>query len=312
MTNETTTSAVDPVLLQKGYWKAVAALLGYGNRVKRIASFTQLDVVFVAVVGSLLVTYVLGIQLTLAPVVVALVVFAVYVGDRISDIKREPESTSERNAFMRRYRTELSVASALSYGLAVAIAAFGGPVVLLLTLVPGIAWILYASDVMEDVVPSMIRLKKVVVLNSVIVAAGWAIALVYIPVAFADHGVGPLAMVLFAYFFLDIFIGTEIPNFRDMADDAKNGVTTLPIALGARWSRRLLHSFNVFLVAILLVAFVNELFSLAFIGAALIGRLYAAGLQSFIGRTERHRLLEFLYEMDHVVVAAVLTGIFYL
>ncbi|AKH97338.1 UbiA family prenyltransferase [Halanaeroarchaeum sulfurireducens] len=303
MSKQTTTSTVTPTLLPKGYWQIVALLLGYGHTLKRIAVFTQLDVVLIGIVGSLLVTYVLGLQLTLAPGVVALVVFAVYVGDRISDIKREPESTSERNAFMKHHRTVLSVASAMSYGLAVAIAAYGGPVALVLTLVPGIAWVLYASEVTEDAVPVIIRLKKFVVLNSAIVAAGWATALVAIPVAFADQGVGPVGMVLFVYFFIDIFIGTEIANFRDMADDARNGVTTLPLALGVRRSRQLLHVINVFLVAILLVAFVHELLSLAFLGAALLGRLYTAGLQGFIGRTERHRLLEFLYEMDHVVVA---------
>lgn len=312
MSNKTTTSTVDLHLLPKEYWRIIAVILAYGHKLKQIAVFTQLDVVFVGIVGSLLVTYVLGLQLTLAPLVVALVVFAVYVGDRISDIKREPESTSERNAFMKRYRTVLSVGSALSYGIAIAIAAYGGPAALLLTLVPGIAWILYASDVTEGVLPSMTRLKKIVVLNSAIVAAGWATALVAIPLAFADRSLGPVAIVLFAYFFIDIFIGTEIPNFRDVADDAKNGVTTLPLALGVRRSRQLLHSINVFLVAILLIAFVNEFLSLAFLGAALFGRLYAAGLQGLVGRTERHRLLEFLYEMDHVVVAALFVTIVFM
>lgn len=296
---------VEPSHFPGGDWKIISVLLGYVYVLKRIALFTQLDVVLIGVVGSLLVTYVSGLQLTLAPVVVALVVFSVYVGDRISDIKREPESTSERNTFMKRHRTLLSVGSALSYGLAVAIGAYGGPIVLLVTLVPGIAWILYASEVAEAIAPEMRRLKKIVVLNSVIVAAGWATALVAIPTAFADRSIGPVGMVLFAYFFVDIFIGTEIPNFRDVADDARNGVTTLPLALGIRRSRQVLHVINALLVAILLIAFVHELVSPVFLGAALLGRLYTAGLGRFIGRTERHRLLEFLYEMDHVLVAIV-------
>lgn len=309
MSNETTTVTVDPDLLQGGYWQFLAVVLGYGRTVKRIATFTQLDAVFIGIVGSFLTTYVLGIQLTLAPLVVALVVFAVYVGDRIGDIETDPEATAERNAFMKRHRTVLSVTSAASYGLAIGISAFGGPQVLLLTLVPGFAWILYASGAIQDVSPSMPRLKNIVVLNSAVVAAGWATALVYIPVAFAGEAVGPVAVVLFAYFFFDVFIGTEIPNFRDVADDASNGVTTLPIALGVHRSRLLLLSINLALVTILLIAFVHELLSVAFLEAALVGRLYTAGIQGFVGKTDRHRLLEFLYEMDHVVVATALVAI---
>ncbi|MFB6109838.1 MAG: UbiA family prenyltransferase [Halodesulfurarchaeum sp.] len=302
--NRTVASGATPPL----YWYLLSVGLTIGKRVKNVILYTQLDIVGMGVAGTLTVMYVLGLELSLAPVVVGLVTFGVYVGDRISDIKRDPEATSDRNAFMKRHKTALSVGSAVGYGLAIAIAVLGGPFALAVTIVPGLVWVLYASDVMASA-GLLKRLKRVLVLNSALVAFGWATALVFVPLAFAEAAVSPIAMVLFAYFFLDIYINAEIPNFRDVADDAANGVSTLPTVFGVRRSRQLLYAINALIVFVLAFAYLQGLLTLVVTVAVLLGRGYAIGVNSLVGRTERYRLLELAGEMKHVFVGLLLLGV---
>jgi len=95
-----------------------------------------------------------------------LVAYGVYVGDRISDVRYDPQATSERSAFIGRHRRLLSVTSAGAYGLAIALSTLGGPLALAITLVPGATWILYVVDLSERSFVPLKRLKTVLVLNS--------------------------------------------------------------------------------------------------------------------------------------------------
>ncbi|MDR5657026.1 UbiA family prenyltransferase [Halodesulfurarchaeum sp. HSR-GB] len=273
---------------------------------KDLFVYTQLDIVGMGVAGVLTVMFVMSLPLSPAPLVIGLVTFGVYVGDRISDIKREPNATSDRSAFMRRHKSVLSVSSALAYGLAIAISVFGGPLALAITLVPGIFWILYASDWLDSVGTSVKRLKNILFVNSSVVAFAWATAVVFLPVSFANASITPTVIVLFAYFFFDIYINAEVPNFRDIEDDAANGVSTLPIVFGTRRTRHILYSINIFLVAIISIAYVHEWLPLVVVGAIIVGRLYGIILNGFLGRVENYRQLELLGEMKHVIVGLLL------
>lgn len=309
MSNKTATTTVEPSHPWEFDSRVFAVLLGYGHRLKQIAQYTQLDLIAMGVAGMATVMLLLELPLSPAPAVIALVTFAVYVGDRISDLKREPQATSARSRFMKRHQTVLSVASASAYGLAITIAAFGGPLALGITLMPGLSWVVYASEWFDGLGASLSYMKRILLVNSAIVGIAWAVAIVFLPVAFANAAIGPVALVLFGYFALDIFVGTEIPNFRDIKDDVENGVRTLPIVFGVTRSRHIIYTINVLILGVLLYAFASELLSITFLGAALVGRAYAVALHGFIGRTDRYRLLEFLGEMKHVIVAAVFAGL---
>ncbi|MDZ7850744.1 MAG: UbiA family prenyltransferase [Halodesulfurarchaeum sp.] len=311
MSSKTTTQSIEPGLLSGELGEFFAVLLRYGHRLKQVANYTQLDLIAMGVAGVVTVMLLLGLPPSPAPLVIAFVTFAVYVGDRISDTKREPEATSARSQFMNRYKTPLSIASAGAYGLAITVSVFGGPLALAITLVPGLSWVLYASDFLNGTGLPISRLKRVLVLNSAIVGVAWATAIVFLPIAFANAEIGPIAVVLFAYFALDIFLGTEIPNFRDIEDDIANDVRSLPIVFGITRSRHIIYTINVLIVGVLLFAFTTELLSVAFIGAALVGRAYAVTLHGFVGRTDRYRLLEFFGEMKHVLVVIVFAGLLF-
>lgn len=276
---------------------------------KQVIFHTQLDIVAMGVAGTLVTMMVLSLPPNPAPLVVGLVAYGVYVGDRVSDAKQEPEATAERAAFYRRNERLLSVTSAVAYGLAIAISTFGGPVALGLTLIPGVSWVIYASDWTDFEGTSLNRLKSVFVLNSTIVAFAWGIAMVFLPVAFAGSGVSAIAVVLLVYFFVDIFVNTEIPNVRDVEDDRKAGVDTFPTVLGVEKTRHALYILNGVLVLFLIGVVVSTQLTAVIVGTLLIGRAVALFLNFFVGRIEDYRVLEMAGELNHVLVAVLLFGL---
>ncbi|ELZ44888.1 hypothetical protein C463_08027 [Halorubrum californiense DSM 19288] len=82
------------------------------------APFTAL----VAAVEVTVVTVALGVPLSTAPVAVGLVAFAVYAADHVADAEGDAGSTPLRARIAFRYGDQLTVAAAVSYGLAVALA----------------------------------------------------------------------------------------------------------------------------------------------------------------------------------------------
>ena len=223
------------------------------------APFTAL----VAAVEVAVVTVALGVPLSTAPVAVGLVAFAVYAADHVADAEGDAGSTPTRARIALRYADQLMVAAAVSYGLAVALAAGAGPAALALVLVPGAVWIGYATDWLpaagDLVAPlgevSVPRLKDVFLLNSAAVALAWAVAVVAAPLAFAGVPVDsigtPAVGLLFAYVFARSFVDVEVPNVRDVAADAAQGVATLPVVYGVTGTRRILFAVDAVAVGLL-------------------------------------------------------------
>jgi 4-hydroxybenzoate polyprenyltransferase len=255
------------------------------------------------VAGTLITMVMLSLSPNPAPVVVGLVAYGVYVGDRISDVKYDPEATSERSAFIGRHRRLLSISSAGAYGLAIAISTLGGPLALAITLIPGATWVVYAVDLPGSSIVPIKRLKSVFILNSTLVALAWATAMVFLPLVFAGATITPVVVVLAVYFFIDIFANTEIPNVRDIGDDARNGVSTFPTVVGVRRTRHLLYVINSLSVLVVIWAYVGGHLPALFASVLLAGRALAVLLNSRVGRSENYRRLELLGEMNHVVVA---------
>lgn len=281
----------------------VRPFIGLLYRIKQACLFTQLDIVGMGIAGSLVTMVVLSLSPNPAPIVVGLVAYAVYVGDRISDVKYDPDATSDRSAFFGRHRRILSITSAGAYGLALALSALGGPLALGITLVPGVTWILYAVDLSETMLAPVKRLKTVFVLNSVLVALAWATAMVFLPLAFAGATVTPIVVILMVYFFVDIFVNTEIPNVRDIDDDTRNNVSTFPTIVGVTRTRHLLYAINSLSILVVVGAAIGGFLPALFASILLAGRAIAVLLNSRVGRSEDYRRLELLGEMNYLLVA---------
>lgn len=277
-----------------------------GSRVKKIVLFGQLYLAAIAVAMSATVVIALSLPPNPAPLVMGLVMFSVYVGDRIGDIQDVESATAERQKFFKRHEKKLSALSAGAYGLAIGIGVYGGPFSFLLTLIPGIFWILYATDFLPSISGPLERVKSILVVNSAFVALAWTIPLVFLPLSFTQQAFSPVAGVVFVYFVLDIFINTEIPNVRDIQEDQANGVSTIPVVFGVQRTRRILYALDVFLLTFLAIAFINGVLPLAFAGATIAGLIYALGIAGFVGRTEDYGKLTLLGETKHLFVGGFL------
>lgn len=276
----------------------------YG-RLKDLLVYSSLYLVVVAVAEVLTAMVALSLPLSLAPVVVGLVTFAVYVGDRVADADTDELSNPDQSAFVRRHGRTLSTLSAAAYGLALALSLTAGPFALAITLLPGAFWVLYASDWLPSVGARLTRLKDVLLVNSAVVAGAWAVALLGLPLAFADAALTPTVAVVFTYFFVDTFVNTEIPNVGDRHADAAIGVSTLPVVFGVARTRRILYVVEVSLGAFVVWAFLEGLLSAPLAGGVLAGLAYTLVVTAFVGRTEAYGRLAIAGELKALVVLAV-------
>jgi 4-hydroxybenzoate polyprenyltransferase len=295
-------------------------------------------IALVAAVETLIATVLLGVQPTAAPVVIALVTFAVYTIDHVVDADADAASTPHRALLARRYGDQLMVAATLAYGTAVALAVTGGPLALAVTLLPGAFWVVYASDWLPDlgqaasaalsaVTPRgrltlggapgatdggqrrVPRLKDVLVVNSVVVAAGWATALTLLPIAFAGAAMGPTVAVVFAYFLLRSFVDAELPNVRDVEADAAVGVETLPVSFGVDRTRWVLYGVDLAAAGVVTAAAVTGLIAWPIVGALGVGLAASICITSLAGRIDDASILGVAPDCSYLVVGVAVAGV---
>ncbi len=236
----------------------------------------------------LLVMAVLSLPLNPAPLVVGLVTFAIYTNDRLLDLEVDAPAKPGRTAFIRRHRRPLYALAAIAYGLAVALAAFGGPLLLGLALLPGGSWVAYAIDwVPSTRSDSPSRVKDVILVNSVLVAGAWAVTVTLVPVLFADAGLSPTAVLLLGYIGLGAFVSVEVANLGDVVSDRAAGVATLPVRLGVARTRRFLYVVVTALGGIVSLGVYAELLSPVLAGALGMGVVWLGGTAAAVGRTDR-------------------------
>jgi len=260
-----------------------ASLYRLGKPVRDFLLYSSAYLAFIAVAEVLIVTELLSLPLTPAPLVAGLLTFAVYGNDRVADVETDEQTTPARTAFVKRYHRLLYTLSAVAYGLAVALAVLGGPVAFALALVPGAVWIAYAQDWLP-VSGRIKRLKQVFILNSVLVAGAWALVIVFLPLAFVGGTLTPTAGIVFLFFFLSSFIRAEIPNVRDQSGDREIGVKTLPVVLGIRGTRYALYGVTSLAGALLVTALVDDLLTLSEAVWLLISLTYLSCIIASLGR----------------------------
>lgn len=241
---------------------------------------------FIAVAEVLIVMSLLSLPLSPAPIVVGLITFTIYTNDRLLDLDSDAASNPQRTAFVRQYRHPLYVLSVLAYGLAVALAAVGGPLAFGLTLFPGVVWVLYAMDWISTSSVSIQRLKDVLFVNSVLVATAWSLTIVLLPIAYANATVTPAAGVIFGYFVLATFVNTEIANVRDVKSDRASGVSTLPTVLSVARTRHALYGITLLTAAILGAGVIADYVTALAAGVLSVGLVCLLGVTAAIGRAD--------------------------
>jgi 4-hydroxybenzoate polyprenyltransferase len=279
------------------------------RRAGRATVYSSLYIALVAVTEVVIATVLLSLPLTLAPAVVGLVTFAVYATDRLADADTDAVSNPRQAAFVRRHGDVLYLLASASYALAVTLSLLGGPVAFGITLLPGVFWVLYASDWVPNVGLHIRRLKQVFVVNSAVVALAWAVTLTFLPLAFADAPLSPAVGVVFLYFLLRSFVDTEIPNVRDVDADRLTDVATVPVVLGVRRTRHVLYGVDLGTLALVALAAAAGLLSVGLAAALGVGLVYSLGLVAAVGRVDDEELLSKLPECEYLLVALALAAV---
>ncbi|MEF8780080.1 MAG: UbiA family prenyltransferase [Haloferacaceae archaeon] len=280
----------------------------YSQRLYAVLTYSSTHLALIATTQALLAIVLLSLPLTLAPLIVGLTTFAVYANDRLADVETDVIGKPNQSTFVQRHQNGLYFLASLAYGLAVALSTLGGPIALGITLLPGVFWILYASDWLPRINSQLQRLKNVLFVNTGLVATAWAVTLTFLPLQFADVPATPLAGFVFAYFFIEVTICTEIPNVRDVDEDRAIGARTMPVVFGIDRTRQLLYVLDLLVAAVVIYLLVEGYLSLVPAGALLTGVAYSLGVTSLVGRAGRERLLPVVADARDVVVFLVLVA----
>ncbi|MEF8785253.1 MAG: UbiA family prenyltransferase [Haloarculaceae archaeon] len=249
---------------------------------------------YIAVIAALevvMVLLLLDLPANPAPVIVGCVTFTIYVNDRIVDADVDVAATPGRTAFVRRHSRTLSGLAAVSYGLAVTLAVYGGPGVLGLTLFPFIVWVLYAVDWAPANAIPFKRLKELLIVNSTLVAVAWAATVVLLPVVYVGATITPAVAVLLVYFAIGTFIGAEIANVGDVEADRDGNVATLPSTVGVHTTRGILYGVGLAGMAILGLALAGGYFGIWAILSLAVGLTCMLGVVALLGRVDDPELL---------------------
>lgn len=250
--------------------------------------------IYMAVIGALkvvLTIYVLDLPMSLAPLAVGCLTFTIYAYDRLIDTSSDVVSNPRRTAFIQRHRRTLSALAALSYGIVIAIAVYKSPLALVLSLVPAVAWVLYAIDWTPDGLAAIDRLKEVFLLNTLLVAVTWAVTVVLFPLVFVGAELSPASLILIVYFAAGTFVGTELSNVRDVESDINNGISTLPAKFGLTSAKYVLHAISLFGIAFLGYGWTVGYFDVLSTIALSVGLLLMMAIIALVDRDVNKRRL---------------------
>ncbi|MGM0605534.1 MAG: UbiA family prenyltransferase [Halobacteriota archaeon] len=258
----------------------------------------------IAMIQVALVMHILSLPLSPAPLVVGLITFSVYANDRVADIDTDELTKPAQSAFVRKHKDTLYLLASIAYGIAVAVSVFGGPLALVIALLPGVFWVLYASHWFAATSTYCRRLKDILFLNTIVVALAWAITLTVLPLAFANATLTPAVGFVFAFFFLGTIINTEIPNVRDVEGDREIGVSTIPTVFGVHGTRRVLYGFTLGTIVLTGYATASGYLTALLAVSILVGLVYLLGVISLLGRIEDDGQITIAAESQYVLAVS--------
>ena len=194
-----------------------------------------------------------------------LVTFGVYglnkVTDKNEDSINRPETVPKNSS----YYVLFSIASMLIgflIGLLEGIIAF---TVLFAPIIIGVIYSLRLSK-------SIPRLKEIIGVKSLAVATSWALTGSLLPNSILPAKLAA-SIIVFAYIFIRIFVGTILFDVLDKKGDLASGINTIPIQLGRDKTKKLLIFVNSFGLILLVYCLATGIF-IQFLPALLFGVLY--------------------------------------
>lgn len=194
-----------------------------------------------------------------------LVTFAVYglnkVTDKSEDSINRPETSSSSSSYFLTFSI-VSMVIGFLIGLDQGFMAF------MVLFTPVVIGVIYSVKISK----SFPRLKEVVGIKSFVVAVSWALTGCFLPEV--DIIVKLQAsLIIFAYIFIRIFVGTILCDVLDSEGDLSSGIETIPIKLGRNKTKKLLIVMNSLGILLLVYCQLMGIF-VRFLPALLFGVLY--------------------------------------
>jgi 4-hydroxybenzoate polyprenyltransferase len=228
------------------YWSELVTSL------EKFMSFLTVSSIFIGTVGFFKAS-IIYIMLGLTPdfricMAVFLLVFSIYSLDKLTDSKEDAINMPGRVDFIKRHRRIIYACSIASYLLSALIVLLVKPWALPIMLLPIVANAAYGSRIS----PHIPRLKDIPVMKNLLVAFIWA-SLITVLAAWGETDLIGIAFI--SYFLLaKSFINTVLYDIRDLEGDRKNGVRTIPVLVGPKWTTILLLALNSTLLSCLLLS----------------------------------------------------------
>jgi 4-hydroxybenzoate polyprenyltransferase len=212
-------------------------------------AYAQVLLAGAAAVGTWMIEVMARLPSRPGPIVaVGLVFFSIYALDRVA---AEPETDAlnhpERERFVRRHARKLLLLAVAAYAVALGLAAREGWGHVLILLLPLAAVLLYSFPFVPRPLARRLgfsRLKDILVVKNMVVAATFATTLALAPVPTRGAVAVPTLLALWVFLFVRFFINSIVFDLRDEHGDRQKGTRTLPVVIGADRTRRLLHTLN--------------------------------------------------------------------
>lgn len=276
--------------------------------------YSKLYLAVIAATEVIFVLAVLGSGLNVAPLVVALITTAIYVNDQLVDLSDDDIAHTREREFVSENADLLYVFASVSYGVALSLSVFGGVVSFAVALVPGVAWIVYASGLIRSITDRVgigfTRLKELFLINTILVALTWSLTVIVLPLGYLDGVSEPVVATLFVYFFLRVFTNTEIANVPDVEEDQKRGIATVPTRLGIRRTRWALHLIDALSGAVVVSAaalgILPRVLTVPFLLALGYSTVVTARLEQYSDSSTLGRLAEYEYVVMFLALVAVI------
>jgi 4-hydroxybenzoate polyprenyltransferase len=194
-----------------------------------------------------------------------LVTFSVYGLNKVTDKAEDLVNRPETSPIASGYYLIFSVASML---IGFLIGIFEGLLAFFALFAPVIIGVIYSVRISK----SIPRLKEIVGVKSLVVAACWGLTGCLLPDSFGTAKL-PVIVIVFVYIFIRVFVGATLCDVLDKKGDLVSGVETIPIRLGRNKTKKLLLFLNS-LGMLLSIYCVATGILVRFVPALLFGVLY--------------------------------------
>jgi 4-hydroxybenzoate polyprenyltransferase len=240
----------------KGVWPGLNAL-NFLNLIGKIGFIIALSASSATIVFSLI--FIGNFDMKLI-IIVFTITMGCYSLDRLLDVrsnvgkKRENKSLKKLESFMKPF-----IFIILIIGLILAFQhslIFGS-----LILLAPVSILTYSYNFGNTLVP----IKTIPYSKDIIIALGWTV-LIFVVILYYDLPISSSIILFSLAMFGKFYVMAALYDFKDIQDDSKRGIATLPNTLGERKTKMILHTINsIATITILILVYLHILPILCFI-----------------------------------------------